>query len=86
MPYLLVYVLDAKRRRRGQLEYGQKAMFSSRGPISLDQNNLVDCKWAYCSNRGWEGRGVFVLRKDDIWGHGGTQRDIGGGGGGGDHK
>jgi hypothetical protein len=36
LPHLLMQVLDAKGKRRGQLEYGQMAMFSSRGPISLD--------------------------------------------------
>jgi hypothetical protein len=36
LPSLLVQVLDAMGKRRGQLEYGRMAMFSSRGPISLD--------------------------------------------------
>jgi hypothetical protein len=36
LPYLLMQVLNAIGKRRGQLEYGRMAMFSSRGPISLD--------------------------------------------------
>jgi hypothetical protein len=36
-----VLVLKVTRRRRGQLEYGQKAMFTSRGPISLDPGILL---------------------------------------------
>jgi hypothetical protein len=32
LPYLLMQVLDAIGKRRGQLEYGRMAMFSSRGP------------------------------------------------------
>jgi hypothetical protein len=76
-------VLVPKRRRRGQLEYGRKAMFSSRGPISLDPTNLVGCKWAYWGRDGGKGGGCTVLREDDIWGHGGgdTGGHWGGGGG-----
>jgi hypothetical protein len=36
LPYLLMQVLNAIGKRRGQLEYCRMAMFSSRGPISLD--------------------------------------------------
>jgi hypothetical protein len=41
-----MYVLDAMRKRRGQLEYGHTAMFSSRGPICLDPDarHLVKMK------------------------------------------
>jgi hypothetical protein len=45
------------RLRRGQLEYDQKAMFTSRGPISLDPCIYVSCKGYSALRGGGRGRG-----------------------------
>jgi hypothetical protein len=59
VPWLLVQVLNTQSRMRGLLEYGQKAMFTSRGPISLDPDNLIGCKWVW--GRGGERDGIIII-------------------------